>query len=157
MTGAMPRTESYRSASRQRQPPCARTGEINRLTNAWLTLTFSPLLFAVLVFPSMAQNLGCFPEGQQIPPLSYLILRGAWETGCLPCSGRKLQAWLDDIRHWHNKRRIRIGYDSVRYEMPALKWTQSSFIRPQMMVEDRCFYDLVAGEYTVDRYADDFD
>ena len=50
---------------------------------------------------------------------------------------------------------IRIGYDGSRYDMPALKWTQSSFIQPQMMVQDRYFYDPVAGKYTVDRYLDD--
>ncbi len=38
---------------------------------------------------------------------------------------------------------------------PALQWTQSSFIQPQMMVQDRYFYDPVADKYTVDRYLDD--
>ena len=38
-----------------------------------------------------------------------------------------------------------------------LKWTQSSFIQPQMMVQDRYFYDPVAHSYTVDRYLDDLD
>ena len=41
--------------------------------------------------------------------------------------------------------------------MPALQWTQSSFIQPQMMVQDRYFYDPVAGRYTVDRYLDDLE
>ena len=43
------------------------------------------------------------------------------------------------------------------YERPELKWTQSSFIQPQMMVEDRYFYDAQAGHYTVDKYLDDLD
>jgi formylglycine-generating enzyme required for sulfatase activity len=64
---------------------------------------------------------------------------------------------LTDITHWRNERRIRIGYDSSRYELPALKWAQSSFIQPQMMVHDRFFYDPVAGKYTVDKYLDDLD
>ena len=38
-----------------------------------------------------------------------------------------------------------------RYDLPALQWAQSSFIQPQMMVQDRYFYDPVAGNYTVDR------
>jgi len=65
--------------------------------------------------------------------------------------------WLVDITHWRAERRIRIGYDPSRYELPALKWTQSSFMQPQMMVHDRYFYDPVAGQYTVDRYLDDVD
>ena len=64
---------------------------------------------------------------------------------------------MADIRHWRNERRIRIGYDGARYDLPALKWTQSSFFQPQMMVEDRYFYDPVAHRYTVDRYLDDLE
>ena len=45
----------------------------------------------------------------------------------------------------------------ARYELPALKWTQSAFIQPQMMVQDRYFYDPVAHKYTVDRYLDDLE
>ena len=40
-----------------------------------------------------------------------------------------------------DERRIRIGFDGSRYALPGLQWTQSSFIQPQMMVEDRYFYD----------------
>ncbi len=34
-------------------------------------------------------------------------------------------------------------------------WAQSSFMQPQMMAEDRYFYDRDTGKYTVDRYLDD--
>ena len=54
------------------------------------------------------------------------------------------ERWLKDLQHWRAERRIRITFDPARYEMPALKWTQSSFIQPQMMVQDRYFYDPVA-------------
>ena len=40
---------------------------------------------------------------------------------------------------------------------PELKWTQSSFMQPQMMIQDRYFYDPQTGKYTVDRYLDDLD
>ena len=65
------------------------------------------------------------------------------------------ESWLNDIKHWRAERRIRIGYDSHRYDIPALQWTQRSFIQPQMMVHDRYLYDPVARKYTVDRYLDD--
>jgi formylglycine-generating enzyme required for sulfatase activity len=41
--------------------------------------------------------------------------------------------------------------------MPSLKWTQSSFIQPQMMIEDRYFYDPEKHQYTVDRYLNDLE
>jgi len=38
-----------------------------------------------------------------------------------------------------------------------LKWAQSSFMQPQMMVHDRFSYDPLTHKYTVDRYLDDLD
>ena len=84
-------------------------------------------------------------------------MKGLWEGGSKPCTQTEHEAWLADITHWRRERRIRIGYDGARYDLPALKWTQSSFMQPQMMVQDRYFYDPVAGKYTVDRYLDDLE
>jgi formylglycine-generating enzyme required for sulfatase activity len=95
------------------------------------------------------------PEWQQIPGPKCLEMRGAWEGGSDACSPEQHEQWLADLTHWRTERRIRIGYNDSRYEMPELKWTQSSFMQPQMMVQDRYFYDPVAGKYTVDRYLDD--
>src|SRR3954452_5611371 len=66
-------------------------------------------------------------------------------------------SWLSEIQHWRRERLIRIGYNGSEYDRPELKWTQSSFVQPQMMIEDRYFYDPVARKYTVDRYLDDVD
>jgi formylglycine-generating enzyme required for sulfatase activity len=84
-----------------------------------------------------------------------MSLRNAWEGNQLICPAFTHERWLSDLQHWRNERRIRIAYDPSRYDFPVLRWTQSSFIQPQMMVQDRYFYDPVAGEYTVDRYLDD--
>jgi formylglycine-generating enzyme required for sulfatase activity len=46
--------------------------------------------------------------------------------------------------------------DAARYDDPRLKWTQSSFIQPQVMVEDRYLFDPATGRYTVDRLLNDF-
>ncbi len=66
-------------------------------------------------------------------------------------------AWLADIQHWRREQLIRMGYNGSEYTRPELKWTQSSFIQPQMMIEDRYFYDPIRGQYTVDRYLDDLE
>jgi gamma-glutamyl hercynylcysteine S-oxide synthase len=91
------------------------------------------------------------------PPCLSLPLQDELEAGTLECPPGAHEVWLKDITHWRTERRIRIGYDGSRYETPALRWTQSSFIQPQMMVEDRYFYDPVVGHYTVDRYLDDLE
>jgi gamma-glutamyl hercynylcysteine S-oxide synthase len=86
-----------------------------------------------------------------------LTIRMPWEGENVPCTSLTHQEWLNDLRHWRTERLIRIGYDPARYSLPALQWTQSSFIQPQMMVHDRYFYDPVQSKYTVDRYLDDLD
>jgi gamma-glutamyl hercynylcysteine S-oxide synthase len=100
---------------------------------------------------------GWDPDWQQIPGPKCLETRGAWEGGSGSCSSNEHEQWLADVTHWRTERRIRIGYSGARYEIPELKWTQSSFMQPQMMVQDRYFYDPVAGKYTVDRYLDDLE
>ena len=117
-------------------------------------VTFVLLLTAITI---SAQDSKYRPERQQIPTPGCLIMKGAWEGGSTPCTQSEHDSWLADIRHWRDERRIRIGYDGSRYDVPALKWTQSSFFQPQMMVEDRYFYDPVAHRYTVDRYLDDLE
>ena len=106
-------------------------------------------------FQVSAQDTRYAPRDQQIPPPACFTMRGAWEGGYVPCNPGSHAAWLKDVTHWRMERRIRIGFDPARYEMPALKWAQSSFMQPQMMVHDRYFYDPVANRYTVDRYLDD--
>ena len=105
----------------------------------------------------MAQDTHHAPKGQQIPGPECFTMRGAWEGGYSPCTAASYRVWHADVTHWRMERRIRIGFDPARYEMPELKWTQSSFMQPQMMVHDRYFYDPVAGKYTVDRYLDDLE
>ncbi len=103
-----------------------------------------------------AQDTAFPPRDQQIPPPDCMNLHFAWEnaqpTGCAP---QTHQLWLADLEHWRAERRIRITLNTARYNLPALAWTQSSFIQPQMMVHDRYFYDPATGRYTVDRYLDD--
>ena len=115
------------------------------------------LTAGMLAAAANAQDTHYAPVGQQIPAPRCLTLRGAWEGGYTPCTADTHTEWLNDVEHWRTERRIRIGYDDARYRMPALAWTQSSFIQPQMMVQDRYFYDPVAHQYTVDRYLDDLE
>ncbi|HUY95329.1 MAG TPA: SUMF1/EgtB/PvdO family nonheme iron enzyme, partial [Terracidiphilus sp.] len=104
-----------------------------------------------------AQDTAFEPRGQQIPPPECMNLHFAWEGAVPGCGPFTHGRWLHDLEHWRAERRIRIAYDPSRYELPAFQWTQSSFIQPQMMVQDRYFYNASAGRYTVDRYLDDLE
>ncbi len=116
----------------------------------------------LLVFARMmlqAQDSHFSPHEQQIPAPECMsvAVSDLWFPGSHRCNAAEHNAWLADIAHWRGERRIRIGYDETRYDNPAFRWIQSSFIQPQMMVHDRYFYDPVAGRYTVDRYLDDLE
>jgi formylglycine-generating enzyme required for sulfatase activity len=65
--------------------------------------------------------------------------------------------WIQGLREWRQEHLIRLGFDGAVYARPALHWAQRNFVHVQMMVEDRYFYDSVAGRYTVDRYLDDLE
>lgn len=65
--------------------------------------------------------------------------------------------WVAELLDWRREHLIRIGYDDANYRRPELQWAQRNFVHAQMMVEDRYFYDPVAGTYTVDRYLDDLE
>lgn len=108
----------------------------------------------------MAQDTKFEPKGEQIPgPDDAKTYTGqcCYRSDEIKDPAQAFKVWIEDVRHWRTERRIRIGYNGSQYERPELKWTQSSFIQPQMMIEDRYFYDPVAGQYTVDRYLDDLD
>ena len=104
-----------------------------------------------------AQDVLNKPQGEQIPGPSCQAV-SQWSSGkARTCTPAEYSAWLDDVRHWRNERRIRIGLDPAEYARPALQWTQSSFIQPQMMVHDRYFYDPLTRRYTVDKYLNDLE
>jgi gamma-glutamyl hercynylcysteine S-oxide synthase len=115
------------------------------------------ILFAVSSLPLLAQDTSFGPRGQQIPAPECMNLHNAWEGPQTICPPFIHDRWLRDIQHWRSERRIRIAFDPSRYGMPEFKWTQSSFMQPQMMVHDRYFYDPATGKYTVDRYLDDLE
>jgi gamma-glutamyl hercynylcysteine S-oxide synthase len=119
------------------------------------------LLCIACLTPLYAQDTHFTPVGEQIPAPPCMTLKSPYQTaldgGFFSCPPLAHKAWLNDMDHWRLERKIRVGYDGARYDQPALRWTQSSFIQPQMMVQDRYFYDPVAGRYTVDRYVDDLE
>jgi formylglycine-generating enzyme required for sulfatase activity len=120
------------------------------------------VLMGALALGATAQDKHFSINGEQIYAPSCQEMNALWTAPQAPCtpytmlqSFRMHQGWLKDLQHWRDERHLRIAYAPTRYQQPKLQWTQSSFIQPQMMVQDRYFYDPVAGRYTVDRYLDD--
>jgi iron(II)-dependent oxidoreductase len=98
----------------------------------------------------------CGPAHAQNPAQNPAVtVQGYHITG--PATPADFPKWIADMKAWRTEYLKKLGYDDSEYKRPELLWTQSSFMQPQMMVEDRYFYDPVAGKYTVDRYLDDLD
>jgi formylglycine-generating enzyme required for sulfatase activity len=119
---------------------------------------FCILLFGMLLaLAAAAQTTRYSPEADQLPGPDCLnpVRPSAGQPKI--CSQEDFKVWLDDITHWRNEVRVRAGYSGHEYERPEFKWAQSSFIQPQMMVEDRYFYDPQTGQYAVDKYLDDLE
>ncbi len=103
--------------------------------------SFVVFFFALLLF---AQDTAVQPQGTQFP-------------GPATASEADHQEWINALKVWRTERLTRMGYDDAQYRRPELQWSQRNFIQPQMMVEDRYFYDPATRRYTVDRYLDDLD
>src|SRR6267154_6682982 len=76
------------------------------------------------------------------PPFSQSMINGPeclnfpmlWNRRS-QCDDAARGSWLAEIQAWRAERRVRIGLDVARYDDPRLKWAQSSYIQPQVMVE----------------------
>ena len=113
---------------------------------------------AALPLPALAQETALQFKGQQIAGPSCAI-PPVWEVRSAPrpCTDAELAAWREDATHWRAERRIRAGLDGTDYRRSDLNWAQSSVVQPQMMVQDRFFYDPTTRRYTVGRYLDDLE
>ena len=120
----------------------------------WCTAGLS---FLAAIFTAQANAQGGNAQGQLLLPPPCLAIGPIVRPGAAACTPSTHRDWLADITHWRAERRIRVGYDGSRYNLPQLQWAEHSFMQPQMMVHDRYLYDPVTGKYTVDRYLDDLE
>lgn len=107
---------------------------------------------------ALEQDTHFAPEGEEIPGPTNptaAVDHCCARAGQAPVTPEAFQTWLKDITHYRAERLIRAGFTDVQYKNPQLLWTQRAFIQPQMMIEDRYFYDPTAGRYTVGRYLAD--
>jgi formylglycine-generating enzyme required for sulfatase activity len=119
---------------------------MNRLSTAGTGVIIAALTIAATIgyrpFPLAAQDPAVAPQGYHFEG---------------PRTPADFPRWIADMKRWRMEYLKRIGYSGSEYDRPELKWTQSSFMQPQMMIEDRYFFDPAAGKYTVDRYLDDLE
>ena len=74
-----------------------------------------------------------------------------------PAAPAERPAWIAAMKQWRTEQRAKLKLDESLGARPELAWTPRNYVQPQMMVEDRYFYDPAANKYTVDRYLDDLD
>ena len=101
--------------------------------------------FLIVILPCVqnSQDTHLPARGQQIPRPTACIfptMHGKGPHG-LPARPFMHERWLTDLSIGGRTPRSHHVSIPSRYELPALRWTQSSFMQPQMMVQDRYFYD----------------
>eukprot|EP01084_Bolivina_argentea_P290191 498405_1 len=73
-----------------------------------------------------------------------------------PKSPTQWPTWINQITEQRTKDLKSIKYNGSIMEVPAISWTQSTFIQPQMHGYDQYFYDGVTTHtYTLDRWLTD--
>src|SRR5213080_5102889 len=90
----------------------------------------------ILCCMSLSQNTGAAED-------AALHVGGEIISG--PKNSATREAWFGKMKTWRDEARKRIQYDDAQYRRPELVWAQRAFVQPQAMVEDRYFYDPVAG------------
>lgn len=132
-----------------------------------LTIRFKVFISAVfgmvLLVANASAQVRIVPEREQIPPPKCLTSHPIWIAGPnKECTSHDYAEWLESARHWRFEQRIRQGLTPAKlsglanfYALPQLQWIHSEFIQPQMMVEDRYFYNPTTHKYTVTRYLND--
>jgi gamma-glutamyl hercynylcysteine S-oxide synthase len=115
----------------------------------------APILASIFFAAPLLGQTTAFPAKDGQIPVPNCLDMISHQQDYAACTPSDLSEWRKDISNWRDETRIRIRYNDAQYSRPELQWTQSSFMQPQLMVEDRFFYDPVAGRYTVDRYLDD--
>ena len=103
----------------------------------YLARVVTCLLLCAIPVALRAQDVKYPPEAEQFRGPTCAGQPDLWLDPPRPCQMSDLQEWLADLNHWKNERQVRVGYIGSQYDRPELKWTQSSFIQPQMMIEDR--------------------
>jgi hypothetical protein len=63
-------------------------------------------------------------------------------------------SWRASMQSWRVDCIQSIGFNGSIFEEPRLKWTQYSYMQPQMHPYDRFFYNREEG-YTVKKWLDD--
>ncbi len=126
----------------------------NRFRSAVIVATLGSAL-------AIAQDMQHQPQGNQIPgPGQSIGANLTWFNDMTSYRGdpdADHDAWLRDLKAWRAERLTRMGYDDAEYLRPEFQWTQSNFISPQVMVEERTLFDVETNRWTVDQYLDDLE
>ena len=66
-----------------------------------------------------------------------------------------VDSWLAALESWRESCRAGLRLNGSVYDLPQLKWTQSSWIQPQIHPWDNFFWDPTTRNYTIGRYLAD--
>ena len=80
-------------------------------------------------------------------------------TGLFAAPNGSYAPWLESLRTWRQQTRAAIGLAPGEhgevFDVASLRWTQTSYVQPQVHTFDLMLWNETSARYTVDRYLDD--
>jgi len=142
------------------QPACGDVPARSMSSSAGLAAYTAPIAGGVNALPQSPATAPARQPKAAESPLKALEIKLKMAHEHIPGPGQdanSIKSWLADMKQWRELKLAEMKYSGAEYDRPELKWCQSAFVQPQMMVEDRYFFDVQTGKYTVDRYLDDLE
>lgn len=69
-----------------------------------------------------------------------------------PAAPENIPDWKLAIEQWRKVEKAKLAYTDKYYNDEEIQWIKYNFLQPQMMAQERSFYDPITNKYTVEKY-----
>ena len=69
-----------------------------------------------------------------------------------PSTPDEFYQWYSNLSEWKEAKLAEINFNGSIFEVPELKWTQTTFMQPQIHPFDQYFYNITTHSYTPDKF-----
>ena len=129
----------------------------NFSSSAGLAVYTSPIAGGINALPPHSDYTGKPSVVIDLKSLDKKLQAAGEQIPVPPKTGSDSSTWMAEMKQWREFKLAEMKYNGAEYDRSELAWCQSTFAQTQLMVEDRYFYNVETGTYTVGRYLDDLE